>query len=87
MESAWPRSTATSLAESLRGGSGRRARSPTRDGLSVAKTISISGRRAIAFIAPETARFSGSTGASFGVPGLRFEMDKAFAIPSRPAHG
>ena len=51
-----------------------RENSPTSEGLSAAKTISISGLRAIAFIAPETARFSGSAGASFGVPGLRLEM-------------
>jgi hypothetical protein len=31
-------------------------------------------------MAPEIARFSGSAGASFGVPGLRFEMDKTEAV-------
>ena len=76
MESALPRSTATSCGVSRRGGSGRRALSwPMSTGRSEAKATSRSGLRAIAFMVPAIERFSGSAGASFLSPGLRFEMD------------
>ena len=79
MESALPRRIATSCGVSRRGGSGRRALSwPMRAGRSDAKVTSRSGLRAIAFMVPAMERFSGSAGASFFSPGLRFEMDIEF---------
>ncbi len=74
MESAWPRRIATSAAESLRGGSGRRARPGISAGLSAAKVTSSSGWRAMAFRQEATERLSGSVGASFCWPGLRLEI-------------
>src|SRR5450631_3540928 len=57
---------ATSAAESLRGGSGRRALPPTTPGRSAAKATSRSGLRAIARRHPATARLNGSVGLSLG---------------------
>ena len=75
IESAWPRRMATSCGLSLRGGSGSRALSPVSAGRSEAKATSRSGFRAMARMQPAMARFSGSVGASFLSPGLRFEID------------
>src|ERR1700686_1371360 len=55
---------AASAAESLRGGSGRRALPPTMPGRSAAKPTSRSGLRAIARRQPVTARLNGSIGLS-----------------------
>src|SRR5580704_3671131 len=55
---------ATSAAESLRGGSGKRALPPTMPGRSAAKATSRSGLRAIARRQPVTARLNGSVGLS-----------------------
>ena len=80
MESALPRRIATSCGVSRRGGSGRRALSPMSAGRSEAKVTSRSGLRAIAFMQPAMERFSGSAGASFFSPGLRFEMDISLPV-------
>src|ERR1700693_6234087 len=53
---------AASAAESLRGGSGKRALPPTMPGRSAAKPTSRSGLRAIARRQPVTARLNGSIG-------------------------
>src|SRR5919107_156942 len=88
MESALPRRIATSCTVSRRGGSGRRALSwPMSAGRSDANVTSRSGLRAMAFMVPAMERFSGSAGASFLSPGLRFEMDIDFLCSSsRPEH-
>src|SRR4051812_31266979 len=83
IESAWPRSTATSCGFSLRGGSGRRALSPISAGRSDANVTSRSPLRAMARMVPATERFSGSEGASFLSPGLRLEMDIRRALLHR----
>src|SRR3712207_2780924 len=66
---------ATSCRVSLRGGSGSRALSPIRAGRSDANVTSRSWRCATARMHPAIERFSGSGGASFLSPGLRFEID------------
>src|SRR5215213_4081592 len=82
IESAWPRTIETSCRLSLRGGSGRRALSDIRIGRSEAKVTSRSGFLAIARRHAAIERFSGSVGASFLSPGLRFEMDTRFSLRS-----
>src|SRR6202166_2652011 len=62
---------AASAADSLRGGSGKRAVPPTIPGRSAAKPTSRSGLRAIARRQPVTARLNGSIGLSWaGALGL-----------------
>src|SRR5580704_4457441 len=83
---------AASAAESLRGGSGKRALPPTMPGRSAAKPTSRSGLRAIARRQPVTARLNGSAGLSApGALGL-LPVDVllvdmiSLPLPAAPSH-